>query len=156
MSVATWGNFAWGKSFWGGAYWPLDIITDRTAADVTSKTNKGYYNTTDLNRVGKAVQYLADLLNSYGYAVAVSPETDWVQTDIPNATQMDAYLTDVAAIKTAFYGAQTLPAAMDNLGFETANNIEKLLVEVEKYIGWMVAGFRKCGTFKSGQGVILP
>jgi hypothetical protein len=106
------------------------LITDRTG---------GYYNATDLNRVGGAVQYLADLLASHGYAVSVSPKTDWAIADIPTPAQMAAYLADVEAIKDKFYGTAPLPGAMDDLTAEGANNIERLLLEVEDAIRRMAA-----------------
>ncbi|MFA6718296.1 MAG: hypothetical protein WCS15_04370 [Prevotella sp.] len=117
---------------------------------------KGIYAYSDLNRVEHNVDYLASLLLSYGYSVTVSPKHDWIIGEIPLDAQMTQYLADVAALKAKFYGTTALPAAMRALTYTDANNIEKLLAEIEKYINWMVAGFRKCGTFKSGQGVILP
>jgi hypothetical protein len=117
---------------------------------------KGCYDYIDLNRVGEAVALLAEYLQSYGYSVTVDPKTDWSEGDEPTASQRAAYLADVAAIKAAFYGTTELPAAMDNINHEDANNIEALLVEVDTYIAKMIAGFRKCGSFKSGQGLILP
>lgn len=131
-------------------------VTDRTDADVRNKTDKGFYNHTDLNRVGHNTDHLAGLLNGYGYAVTVNPKTNWKQKDIPRQTDMTLYLADLNALKSAFYGTTELPGAMDNLNYEDANNIEKLLLEIEEYINRMIVGFRKCGTFKSGQGVILP
>ena len=125
----------------------VEPVIDRTG---------GHYTHEDLNRVGVNVQHLADLLNGYGYAVSVSPKTDWTVEYIPRESNMEAYLADVAAIKESFYGTTPIPANMNNLTYTDANNIEKLLVEIETYINRMVAGFRKCGTFKSGQGVILP
>jgi hypothetical protein len=137
-------------------YGMMPGITDRTQADVRSRTEKGYYNHTDLNRVGHNVEYLAGVLNGYGYLISVSPETNWVVGDIPLASDMETYLGDVRAIKDKFYGATPLPDSMDDLTVAGANNIEKLLAEIEIYISRMVSGFRKCGTFKAGQGVILP
>ena len=40
-------------------YGLLTLITDRTAMDVAQNTTKGFYNATDLNRVGAAVEYVA-------------------------------------------------------------------------------------------------
>ncbi len=159
----------------------LTLITNRTQADVTraktlrTKINtdgwssltaaeqsewlsgmKGAYNYEDLNRVGEAVQYLADQLGGYGYLVEVKPKTNWAENTIPLAGQVETYLNDLNALKAKFYGTTDLPDTMDNIDLEDANNIEKLLIEIEIYINWMVAGFRKSGTFKSGQGVILP
>lgn len=155
----------------------IPCITDRTQADVlrvkalnakgweamteAERTEwlgdlKGAYNVSDLNRVGHNVGYLAGLLGEYGYSVTVSPKVNWQVDDIPCVADMDAYLSDVEALKAAFYGTVPLPDSMNKLTVTAANNIEKLLLEIETYINRMVAGFRKCGTFRSGQGGILP
>ena len=42
-------------------YGLLSLITDRTRADVANETDKGFYNASDLNRVGAAVEYIARL-----------------------------------------------------------------------------------------------
>jgi len=137
-------------------YGLMPFVTDRTAADVRDKTIKGYYTHIDLNRVGHNVDHLARVLNGYGYSVSVLPRTDWAADDVPRVSDMETYIGDVKEIKDKFYGTTALPDSMNNLTFTDANNIEKLLEEIETYINRMVAGFRKCGTFKSGQGVILP
>lgn len=153
------------------------LITDRTQTDVdTAKALvsigwqkmtaaervtmltalKGSYNFTDYNRCGAAIQYLADLLNGYGYSVIVEARTNWAHGEEPNNTERAAYMADFQTLKDAFYGTQEIPSVWGNLTIEEVNNVELLLLEITTYIGWMVAGFRKCGTFKSGQGVILP
>jgi hypothetical protein len=118
------------------------LITDRTG---------GYYNTTDLNRVGEAVQYVADLLNGYGYAVSVSPKVDWQISDIPRIADMAVYLADLEALKAAFYGTVTLPGSMDNLTPETANNIERLLCEIEQNIHNMTEAWYYSGELYAGE-----
>lgn len=137
-------------------YGMMPLITDRTAADVRDKTAKGFYNIADLNRVGVVTQYLADELVKYGYAIVVAPKVDWEAKDILYASEMVIYIANVAAIKAAFYGTQILPTTASNLTHIDANNIELLLQEVYIYLIRMIDGFRICGTFKSGQGVILP
>jgi hypothetical protein len=118
------------------------LITDRTG---------GYYNATDLNRVGEAVAYIGGLLNFYGYLVNVAPKADWEISDIPREEQMVAYLHDLQTIKAAFYGTTPLPATMNSLGYVAANNIEKLLLEIEVYINRMIAGFRYAGDQYAGE-----
>lgn len=156
----------------------LSMVIERTSSDISAlialrtkiknrtatpsewtqwlNNSKGAYNSADLNRVGDAIDYLANLLNGYGYLVSVTPKTDWVKSDTPREAQMFTYLNDLTAIKAKFYGTTPLPSTMDDLTYTDANNIEKLLLEIEEYINRMISGFRKCGTFKSGQGVILP
>jgi hypothetical protein len=131
-------------------------VIDRTAIDVANKTEKGFYNHTDLNRVGHNVDYLSGVLNGYGYLVVTTPKENWAVGDIPRVADMELYLEDLNALKSAFYGTTPLPESMEHINFTDANNIEKLLEEIETYINRMVDGFRVCGTFHCGQGVILP
>ena len=118
------------------------LVTDRTG---------GYYNATDLSRVGEAVEYLASLLSGYGYSVSVSPKTNWEIGDIHRTSDMEIYLADLDTLKAAFYGATILPAEMDDLTVEEANNIEKLLAEIELNINNMVAAYRYSGELFSGE-----
>jgi len=132
-------------------YGMMPCVTDRTEADVRNKTGKGYYNATDLNRVGHNIDYLAGLLNSYGYAVAVAPKTDWQINDIQRATGMEQYIADLNALKDGFYGTVPLPDGMDDLTPEAANNIERLLLEIEQSINNMAAALFYSGELFAGE-----
>ena len=117
----------------------------------TDWADKDYYNATDLNRVGAAVQYLANKLTSSGLIITVSPKLDWTMLDIPTAAQMQQYIDDVQAIKAAFYGSQRIPASMDNLTAAGANNIEKAVLEVETLSNRMIAALvAQCGINHTG------
>lgn len=151
----------------------LSLITDRTSTDTSRRAAlrakikdrtatsaewsewlsplKGAYNAADLNRVGQAIQYLADLLNSYGYSATISPKTDWVISDIPRAADVTQYIADLNTLKNAFYGTTELPDSMNNLTVTAANNIEKLLLEIEDYITNMAAAFVYSGEVYSGE-----
>lgn len=136
-------------------YGMIPSVIDRTSADVQNNTEKGYYNYTDLNRVGHNVEYLAGLLNGYGYEVTVTPKTDWAVGDIPTYVQMTQYLTDLATLKDAFYGTVTLPATMNSITHDDANRIELQLAQIETNINHMIAGFQRCGVAICGTEVIL-
>lgn len=122
---------------------------------ITDRASGSYYGADDLNRVGEAVQYLADLLNGYGYPVTVSPKIDWSDDDsnpdIPTTAQMANYLADVSAIKARFYGTTELPGAMDNIDQEDANNIERLLLEISNLLDSMTGTFLYSGRFYAGE-----
>lgn len=114
------------------------LITDRVG---------GHYNATDLNRVGEAVQYIADRMNQAGYAVSVAPKTDWTMTDIPMQEQMERYLQDVATLRNALaIGAvPPVPSDMDGLTVIEANDIESILVAVEDAIISLSSIFIRAG-----------
>lgn len=123
-------------------YGMMPCVTDRTG---------GYYNASDLNRVGHNVAYLAGLLEMYGYSVPVSPRTDWQVGDIPSLSDMTTYLGDVAALRAALYGSVPLPDSMSKLTAEGANNIERLLYEVEQNINRMIASWYYSGELYAGE-----
>ena len=152
------------------------LVTDRSAADVTAVKNlnavdmstwtaaevteyllgrsKGAYNASDLNRVGQACAYLYNLMDSMGYAVPnyTALKTDWEKEDVPTQAQMTTYLATVAAIKAVWSAAQTVPATMDGLGYDGANNIEKLLIEVEDISQRINAIYIKSGAWNAFSG----
>lgn len=152
-----------------------DLITDRKAADVAQVKSllalanvgdasaqyrlenedfKGAYNAADLNRVGTACEYLHGLITDMGYDVPnyTTPKTDWAGTDVPTAAQLQAYITNIAALKAVWSAAQTIPSTMDNLGYDGANNIERLLIEVEGQIEKITAIYIYSGAWNAYSG----
>ena len=77
------------------------LITDR---DINS-----FYNASDLNRVGEAIQYIADKIYALGYEIHVSPKTNWVEADIPLPNQMAHYLEDLRTIRAVLSQPQRTP-----------------------------------------------
>lgn len=121
------------------------LITDRVG---------GYYNATDLNRVGGAVQYIAERLRTIGYALNIAPKTDWTVSGIPRASQMERYLHDVATIRAALTLGPTVPPVpsdMDSLTADEANNIERILLDIEDAIVRITAAWYYSGDLYSGE-----
>ena len=115
---------------------------------------RGAYNATDLNRVGQAVSYLADRftdlpgeLEAYreekGVAddelyhvpydpstVVVSPKQNWTVADIPTNSQVQTYHNNLLVLRRQLVlpaDAPMVPTSLNNLTFDTANQIEYLL-----------------------------
>lgn len=144
----------------------MNLIYDRTTEDVQAARKqrgkvttplKGCYNATDLNRVAAAVTEIAAELNSAGYAVTVNPRT-YAESDIIRRSDFAAYLADVQAIRDAIAvrtSTPELPSAESKLDFGGANNIEKILADLDELLGWMTYSRKYCGTFAAGQ-TILP
>ena len=74
------------------------LIYNRTQADVTNKTGIGHYNVSDLNRVEEWCRYLADELNAVGYNIQITTKTNWVQTDLRTASEMERIRSNIKAI----------------------------------------------------------
>lgn len=115
-------------------YGLLTLITDRTADDVANKTAKGFYNASDLNRVGAAAQYIADRFVSQGYAVTVSPKTDWLASDIPTASELETYRQNIATLRAliaVMKSTPETPETMRFLDYIKANDIERILLDLD-------------------------
>lgn len=150
----------------------LQLITDRVRSDVDRAAYlcskrwadmteaeqaeyaagpKGAYGWTDYNRVGLAVQYLTGLLADYGYLADTAPKTDWQAEDIPTPEQLEQYLADVGALAAVFGLDSALPDTMDAPTYTGANQIEQLLLDVEKLINRIMPGWLYSGEIYSGE-----
>lgn len=130
------------------------LITDRTAADVAQRTDKGFYNASDLNRVGAAVEYLAGLFTALGYVCPVSVRKDWRVSDAPTAGQMEIYLQNIATLRAQLpmlYGTPETPKSMAALGYAEANDIEQILLDVDAQIERLKKSWYFSGELYAGE-----
>lgn len=118
------------------------LITDRTQADADARNDKGTYNASDLNRVGAAMNYVADRLRAAGYDPHISPKTDWKDEDWVDQAAQAVYLGDLAELRKQFSVMKSTPEVPprilatgintnDGLTHTWANNIEKILEDVD-------------------------
>ena len=114
---------------------------------------KGAYNASDMNRVGDATAYLAQLLHDAGYTVAVTPKQDWEMKDIPNLAQLRILRLDAMSINRKMAGTtpSVHPNALIKLGFETANKIEQYLLEAYENFELMQQGYYYSGELYAGE-----
>lgn len=122
-------------------YYGLHLVTDRTAADVNAGNAKGTYNASDLNRVGAAMNYVADRLKAQGYDPHISPKTDWKDDDWVDPAAQAVYLGDLAELRKQFTMLASTPQvpprilatainSNDGLTYTWANNIEQILMDI--------------------------
>lgn len=106
-----------------------DLITDRTAADVTMRTKKGSYNASDMNRVLVAAEYVRQLIRALGYTLPDGNNRYMSEDDIPDTALTAAYLEDISGIDVIGYSQNKLilPVTLSHLTYEGANTIEKFL-----------------------------
>lgn len=135
-------------------YYGLVLITDRTKEDVTNKTAKGFYNVSDLNRVGAAMVYLRDRLNDNGYDVDISPKVDWKEVDTPTNETMTIYLSCVGVLRNALPlpdDTPPVPSSMKKINYIDANNIEKILEVVDSVLAKSISFLWYSGDLYSGE-----
>lgn len=108
--------------------------TDFEKAEWNSILLKGAYNYTDLNRVGTIMQYIVNRLRSFGYSVVVSPKVDWIEADCPDVSDMYMYISDLTVLRrvlAVMKSTPQVPSSMDGLNYTVANNIEKILEDID-------------------------
>ena len=118
-------------------YGLLSLITDRTRADVENETDKGFYNASDLNRVGAAVEYIAGRFAALGYACPVTVKKDWLTSDAPTASQLETYRQNIVTLRgqiAVMASTPEAPARMAGLNYVKANNIEQILLDLDALI----------------------
>lgn len=156
-----------------------ELITDRTAADAErarqlnrkgwdamtgaersfylSAGNKGAYKALDMNRVERAMQYLAGRLDAVGVQVRLTPR-EWSDGDIPTPEQLEAYRLSVAALRAALAQVPSTPAVPENIpgmGLQGANDLERILFDLDALITNMAAARRHCGVTICGTGGLI-
>ena len=122
------------------------LITDRTRGD--------YYNITDLNRVGQAMRYVAARLRACGFDVVVTPRTDWVWTDRATPAAAKRYLNNLRKIRKAlvlFASTPNVPSGKRPFTAEEANDIEKILIDVEDMVQRTMQCWYFCGDLYTGE-----
>jgi len=121
---------------------------------ITNRTTTGYYSIDDLNRVGNAMYYIAERLRACGWDIKVSPRTDWILTDRGTPAAAKRYLTNLRKIWTALALFSTTPAVPSGaapFNAQEANNIEKILIDVEDMVGRTMSGYLYSGDLFAGE-----
>lgn len=135
-------------------YGLLTLITDRTAMDVAQKTTKGFYNATDLNRVGAAVEYVAGRFQLLGYDCPVSVKKDWSESDTPTASQMEVYRQNIVTLRRQIAVMQSTPETPETirqLDYIRANNIEQILMDLDFLISNITKSWFYSGEIYAGE-----
>jgi hypothetical protein len=122
--------------------------------DGDADTWKGAYNYTDLNRVGAAVTRITERLASAGIYIATVGKSDWTEEDYNNVEALDYYLRDISLVRGAIAVTSDTPPVPDDLQglyWWEANNIEKILEDVDYLITNMMQAWYYSGDLYSGE-----
>ena len=133
----------------------IDNMTESERAEWETDL-KGAYNSSDLNRVGTVLNYLKDRLTEAGYLTGLEFQavTNWKASDIPTAQQFTYYLKAVETVRAALTQYKTTPktpADVGSLDYNGANNIEKILIDIDELITKMQAQKYYSGDLFSGE-----
>lgn len=128
-----------------------NLIYDRTQLDIDNDTEKGQYTYTDLNRVESWCEYIANILNSYNYFVHIDVKTDWKESDYHYSEDLERIRQNVYTLKNAYYSFTQIPENLEYMTYEKANDIEKILYEINTLIENMISQFYYAGELYSGE-----
>ena len=140
----------------------LHLITDRTQADVDrlealmtkgwdklteaeqqeylDVSHKGAYNASDLNRVGAAINYVAELLTEWGYPYYPDMRTNWTAAEYFYAADLREYLAAVEGLRQRLAVFADTPNTPDWVrSHQQANDIEKIVEDVHLLLQNMIA-----------------
>lgn len=125
------------------------LITDRTAQDVSTRTEKGFYNVSDVQRVNSYIEYLSDVLGLNLTVTSVSLGQALTRG------QMDAILNNINAIRAVWYVASDTPQTpiAVNWDYVKANNIEKILLALDEFYQSVQIDKIYSGTFRAGSQI---
>ena len=125
------------------------LITDRNAQDVATRTQKGFYNVSDVQRVNSYIQYLSDVLG-----LNLSVEDVSLGQALTRA-QMDDILNNINAIRAVWYVASDTPQTpiAVNWNYQKANNIEKILKALDEFYQSSQIDKIYSGTFRAGNQI---
>lgn len=122
------------------------LVTDRSAGT--------YYNASDLNRVGAAVQYVAERFAAQGYTVTVHPKTDWTEKDIPTASELETYRQNIATLRAllaVIKSTPETPETMRFLDYIKANDIEQILLDLDTLLTNAALAWYQSGEIYAGE-----
>ena len=94
---------------------------------IPTEATLGAYNFSDLNRVERAVEEIAEILG-----ISVETKTDWNGWDVPDKGDTIRYLNNIRLIQEVCGETTILPETMNKLTFGDANNIETALLRCRK------------------------
>ena len=129
------------------------LIYDRTYQDLIDETDKAFISYTDLNRIEECVKYLSEILNRYSYNNSPVVKTNWTIDKIRKQEDCDRIKRNYEILKNILSYNFTMPAFKWE-SIQEANNIEKILKDMD----WIIKGLEKTfvytGVAKIGQNRI--
>ena len=121
---------------------------------VTDRGDSTYYNTTDLNRVGAAVEYVAGRFQALGYDCPVSVKKDWSESDTPTMGQMETYRQNIATLRRQIAVMQSTPKTPETMRFldyVKANDIERILLDLDTLLDKLTKSWYFSGELYAGE-----
>jgi hypothetical protein len=125
------------------------LITDRTSQDVATRTQKGFYNVSDITRINSYIEYLSDVLDLNLTVIDVTLGQALTRAE------MDSIISNINAIRAVWYVANDTPQTPQafNWDYQKANDIEKILLALDEFYQSVQIDKLYSGTFRAGSQI---
>jgi len=139
-------------------------ITDRTAADITNRTPRGFLNASDINRIEGNIAWLANRMRLFNVFTTLTTVTNWNTTHVPVISDfvrihnnLNILGQHVHALRPdVWIGLQFIhESRFHQLDFATVNLLETNIQRLKDMIERMPIIYRQA-SFISGQQLFLP
>lgn len=124
------------------------LIFDRTNEDIINETDKAFISYIDLNRIEEACSYLASLLK-----VSIMTK-EWKIDEFRKTSEMERLRNNINLLENSYYKMPNTPKLPEKITYTSiteANNIEKILFDINTMIENVKAAVRFAGTFYAGE-----
>lgn len=125
------------------------LIYDRTSYDIKFKTEKGYYNVKDIQRINSYIRYLSSALNLNLEVI------DLNLGEALTKSKIQAIINNVNAIRDVWYVAEDTPQTPLPVmwNYSKANAMEKILQSLYDFLISVKTDKIYSGTFKAGHQI---
>lgn len=123
---------------------------------ITDRVPGATYDWKDMNRVAEAMEYVAERLRSCGWDVTVTPRR-FTHDDFPTLRAFDHYLKQLKKPRntlTLFITTPPVPGVSADRPYMTvqeANDIEKILLDVDQMLSNMAEAYYYSGDVFAGE-----
>ena len=126
-----------------------NLIFDRILQDIEQKTQKGYYNLSDIERITGFCQQLASELG-----IVLTP-ISFVLGEKVSRSKMQIIIDNVNKIRQNWYVATDTPQTPNpiNWDYKKANDLEKILQDLYDFLISTKIDKLYSGTFKAGKQI---
>ena len=139
--------------------WQSPVI-DRSEQDILDGTDKAFLNASDIARIDGNTQFLLDKLLLYGYTPSSLISSTWTIASYLFIETFNGFIRSINTMKSLYVAKQSTPALVEKVTtykpvYTDINEIEVNQLDLHDNIVDMENSFRKAGTFKSGQPILL-
>lgn len=113
---------------------------------------KGTITINTLNRIESKQEELKNLFNDMGYWNTPTTNKTWDFSGIFKGEEFDRILNNLEILRKAFFAYKNTPDIPNNnyRKYQTINDVEKILYDLDVMINDIKSYYKECGTFECG------